>query len=54
MFSANFMKIALICITLLLCISQIISGLSVDNVIMAINCGGESFTDSKGVYYEKV
>lgn len=30
------------------------SDLSTDNVITAINCGGDSFTDSKGVFYEKV
>ena len=28
--------------------------LSPDNVILAINCGGDSFTDSKGVAWEKV
>ncbi len=28
--------------------------LSPDNVILAINCGGESFKDSRGIIYEKV
>ena len=25
-----------------------------ENVIVAVNCGGDSFTDSKGITYEKV
>jgi hypothetical protein len=28
--------------------------LNPDNVVVAINCGGETFQDSKGVIYEKV
>lgn len=28
--------------------------LSADNVIVAINCGGDSYKDSKGILYEKV
>jgi hypothetical protein len=28
--------------------------LNPDNVIAAINCGGEAYKDSKGVIYEKV
>jgi hypothetical protein len=25
-----------------------------DNVVLAINCGGETYKDSKGIIYEKV
>ena len=28
--------------------------LNADNVVVAINCGGEAFQDSKGIIYEKV
>jgi hypothetical protein len=41
----------------ILIISQILftnCELSADNVVLAINCGGESFKDSKGIIYEKV
>jgi len=48
------MKYALIYIIISFSIIQIKTELSTDNVIIAINCGGESFTDSRGVFYEKV
>jgi len=35
-------------------IKEIKSDLNPDNVIIGINCGGDSFTDSKGVFYDKV
>ena len=38
----------------LISINQIKSDISPDNVIFAINCGGDSISDSKGVFYEKV
>ncbi len=25
-----------------------------ENVVVAVNCGGDSFTDSRGITYEKV
>ena len=28
--------------------------LSAENVVLAINCGGEEFKDSKGIVYQKV
>jgi hypothetical protein len=28
--------------------------LSADNVVVAINCGGDSYKDNKGIIYEKV
>jgi hypothetical protein len=34
--------------------NQIKSDISPDNVVLAINCGGDSISDSKGVFYEKV
>ena len=34
--------------------NQVKSDLSPDNVVFAINCGGDSMSDSKGVFYEKV
>jgi hypothetical protein len=34
--------------------NQIKSDISPDNVVFAINCGGDSISDSKGVFYEKV
>ena len=51
---STMLKYSLLSLTLVLLISQTKSDLSPDNVIMAINCGGDSFTDSKGVFYEKV
>lgn len=30
------------------------SELSPDNVVIAINCGGDSMSDSKGIFYQKV
>lgn len=41
-------------LTIITQISLIKSQLSPDNVVFAINCGGDSMSDSKGVFYEKV
>lgn len=41
-------------IILLSAISSIFSELNPDNVIVAINCGGDSYKDSHGIQYEKV
>lgn len=46
------MKLGLILI--LLQVFLINCELNPDNVLLAINCGGESFKDSKGILYEKV
>lgn len=48
------LKLTIFTLTIMLSISQIKSDLSADNVVIAINCGGDSFSDSKGVFYEKV
>lgn len=44
----------LISIVLASIIIQIISKLSREKVLLAINCGGNSFTDSQGIIYQKV
>jgi hypothetical protein len=38
---------------LLALLSLILSDLSPDNVLIAINCGGDDFTDSKGIDWVK-
>lgn len=48
------LKISFVLLIITLSFIQIKSDLSPDNVVLAINCGGQSFTDSKGVFYEKV
>lgn len=51
----HFIKYTLISLIIFISsIKEIKSDLNPDNVIMAINCGGDSFTDSKGVFYDKV
>ena len=35
-------------------IIQVKSELSQENVVLAINCGGDSFKDSRGILYEAV
>ena len=40
-------------ITILLT-SSVFAELNVDNVVFAINCGGDTFHDSRGVEWEKV
>ncbi len=52
--TSKLLKCTLLCLTLAVLIPKTKSDLSTDNVIIAINCGGESFTDSKGIFYEKV
>lgn len=37
-----------------ICSSQIKSELSQENIVAAINCGGDSYKDSRGIIYEKV
>jgi hypothetical protein len=39
---------------LLSIIAVCISTINPENVIIAINCGGEEFKDSNGITYEKV
>lgn len=46
------MKYFLILITFLLNYTK--AALHPENVILAINCGGESVKDSKGIIYSKV
>jgi len=38
----------------LISFNQVKSNLSPDNVVFAVNCGGDSMSDSKGIFYEKV
>lgn len=52
--TSKMLKHSLLSLILILSVTQIKSDLSPDNVIIGINCGGDSFTDSKGVFYEKV
>ncbi len=47
-------KMKLAIVLLVLKVLLINCELNPDNVIVAINCGGESFKDSRGLIYEKV
>jgi hypothetical protein len=45
-------KLLIICLSLFSL--TIASNMNSDNVVVAINCGGEKFKDSDGIEYEKV
>jgi hypothetical protein len=47
------MKMKIFLITLMLWTINT-SSISPENVVVAINCGGEDFKDSNGIHYEKV
>lgn len=52
--NSRMIKFTYFIITIIISLIQIKSDLSPDNVLFAINCGGDSLTDSKGIFYEKV
>jgi hypothetical protein len=39
---------------LAVCFNSVKSEMSVDNVVAAINCGGDTYRDPRGIIYEKV
>jgi hypothetical protein len=48
-------KMQTFCILLIISFSLIhTSAINPENVVIAINCGGEDFKDSNGIQYEKV
>lgn len=50
----HFPYLLLIVVSILVSLSQIKSKLTEEKVLIAINCGGISLIDSKGIIYQKV
>ena len=46
--------ISTVLITLQLLTVNVCAHMSSENVVIALNCGGSGYTDSKGIVYEKV
>jgi hypothetical protein len=47
-------SIYLLTMTFLLFLSHMNCEMLAENVVVAINCGGDSYTDRRGITYEKV